>query len=455
MATRDYIFYDLTNSVCSQCLTKVEAKILIQQGNVYMLKNCLEHGREKVLISTDVDYYQKCRDFNKPGDLPKRFNTQIKRGCPYDCGLCPDHEQHSCVTLIEITERCNLTCPTCYAASTPSHGRHRTLAEIDRMLDIIVANEGQPDVVQISGGEPTIHPDFFQILDLAKQKPIRHLMVNTNGIKLAKDKDFVKRLASYMPGFEIYLQFDSFEAQAWQSLRGLDLTETKAKAIAHLNEFNLSTTLVVTLQKGLNTHEIGKIIDFAAQQKCVRGVTLQPTQVAGRVDNFQPKTDRITLSEVRTAILEQTDLFLSEDLIPVPCHPDAITMGYALKLGDEMVPLTRFFSPEELLSTNSRNTINFEHVPEVKEQIYNLFSTSCSTETATDELRSIFCCLPKIEVPDLKYDNLFRVIIMQFYDAHNLDIRGLKKSCIHIVHQDGRIIPFDTMNLFHRNNQSI
>lgn len=455
MATRDYIFYDLTNSVCSQCLTKVEAKILIQQGNVYMLKNCLEHGREKVLISTDVDYYQKCRDFNKPGDLPKRFNTQIKRGCPYDCGLCPDHEQHSCVTLIEITERCNLTCPTCYAASTPSHGRHRTLAEIDRMLDIIVANEGQPDVVQISGGEPTIHPDFFQILDLAKQKPIRHLMVNTNGIKLAKDKDFVKRLASYMPGFEIYLQFDSFEAQAWQSLRGLDLTETKAKAIAHLNEFNLSTTLVVTLQKGLNTHEIGKIIDFAAQQKCVRGVTLQPTQVAGRVDNFQPKTDRITLFEVRTAILEQTDLFLSEDLIPVPCHPDAITMGYALKLGDEMVPLTRFFSPEELLSSNSRNTINFEHVPEVKEKIYNLFSTSCSTETATDELRSIFCCLPKIEVPDLKYDNLFRVIIMQFYDAHNLDIRGLKKSCIHIVHQDGRIIPFDTMNLFHRNNQSI
>jgi len=437
MATRDYIFYDLTNSVCSQCLTKVEAKIIIQQGNVYMLKNCLEHGREKVLISTDADYYQKCRDFNKPGDMPKRFNTQIKRGCPYDCGLCPDHEQHSCVTLIEITERCNLTCPTCYAASTPSHGRHRTLAEIDRMLDIIVANEGQPDVVQISGGEPTIHPEFFQILDLAKQKPIRHLMLNTNGIKLAKDKEFVKRLASYMPGFEIYLQFDSFEAEAWQSLRGLDLTETKAKAIAHLNEFNLSTTLVVTLQKGLNSHEIGKIIDFAAQQKCVRGVTLQPTQVAGRVDNFQPKTDRITLSEVRTAILEQTDLFLSEDLIPVPCHPDAITMGYALKLGDEMVPLTRFFSPEELLSSNSRNTINFEHVPEVKQKIYNLFSTSCSTETATDELRSIMCCLPKIEVPELKYDNLFRVIIMQFYDVHNLDIRGLKKSCVHIVHQTG------------------
>jgi uncharacterized radical SAM superfamily Fe-S cluster-containing enzyme len=453
MATRDYIFYELTNSVCSQCLKKLEAKIIIQQGNVYLLKNCPAHGREKVLISTDVDYYKKCRDFNKPSDMPKKFNTAIKKGCPYDCGLCPDHEQHSCVTLIEVTERCNLSCPTCYAASSPSEGRHRTLAEIETMLDVAVANEGVPDVVQISGGEPTIHPDFFQILDLAKQKPIQHLMLNTNGVKIAKDREFTKKLASYMPGFEVYLQFDSFESKAWQSLRGLDLSETKAKAVAHLNEFNLSTTLVVTLQNGLNTHEIGKLIDFAVKQQCVRGVTFQPTQIAGRVSHFDPKQDRITLSEVRTAILEQTDLFSPEDLIPVPCHPDAITMGYALKLGDEIVPLTRYFSPETLLST-SRNTINFEQVPEVTEKIYNLFSTSCSTETASDELKSLMCCLPKIEAPELKYDNLFRVIIMQFYDAYNMDIRGVKKSCVHIVHQDGRVIPFDTMNVFHRHSET-
>jgi uncharacterized radical SAM superfamily Fe-S cluster-containing enzyme len=451
MATRDYIFYDLTNSICSQCLKKVEAKIIIQHDQVYLLKNCLEHGREKVLISTDVDYYKKCREFNKPNDMPVQFNTAIKQGCPYDCGLCPDHEQHSCMTLVEVTSLCNLTCPTCYANSSPTHGRHRTLAEIDKMLDIVVANEGEPDVVQISGGEPTIHPDFFQILDLAKQKPIRHLMLNTNGVKIAKDKAFAEKLASYKPGFEIYLQFDSFESKTWESLRGLDLNETKAKALEHLNELNLSTTLVVTLQKGLNTSEIGKIIEFAVKQKCVRGVTFQPTQFAGRAEHFDPKTDSITLSEVRTAILEQTDLFLPEDLIPVPCHPDAISMGYALKLGNEFVPLTRFFDPEELL-TMSGNTINFEHVPEIKQKLYNLFSTGCSTESATDELRAIMCCLPKIDVPELKYENLFRVIISQFYDAYNMDIRGVKKSCVHIVHPDGRIIPFDTMNLIHRNN---
>ncbi|MGY8712120.1 radical SAM protein, partial [Bradyrhizobium sp. 18BD] len=156
--------------------------------------------------------------------------------------------------------------------------RHRSLEEIEQMLDVIVANEGNPDVVQISGGEPTVHPQFFEILDIAKTKPIKHLMVNTNGIRIAKDEQFVKRLATYMPDFEIYLQFDSFKKEALEQLRGEDLREVRLKALEYLNKYNLSTTLVVTLQKGLNTDEIGKIIEYALQQPCVRGVTFQPTQ---------------------------------------------------------------------------------------------------------------------------------------------------------------------------------
>ncbi len=450
MASRDYIYYELTNSICATCLKKLEAKIIFQNDNVYMLKNCQEHGRQKVLISTDIEYYRKSRDFNKPGDMPKKFGTPVKYGCPYDCGLCSDHEQHSCVTVVELTDRCNLTCPTCYAESSPKHGNHRTLDEINAMLDIVVASEGEPDVVQLSGGEPTIHPDFFAVMDLAKQKPIRHLMLNTNGIRIAKDKEFTRRLASYMPGFEVYLQFDSFEEHALRTLRGEDLREVRKQAIAHLNEFNISTTLVVTLQKGLNTHEIGRIIDYALLQPCIRGVTFQPTQIAGRLENFDAGKDRITLSEVRRSILEQTDVFTPDDLIPVPCHPDAIMMGYALKIGREVLPLTRYFSPDEVLST-SRNTINFEHLPEIRDKLYKLFSTGSTPQTAPENIHSIMCCLPGIEATKLTYNNLFRVIIMQFYDVHNFDVRGVKKSCIHIVHKDGRIIPFDTMNIFYRN----
>jgi uncharacterized radical SAM superfamily Fe-S cluster-containing enzyme len=449
MPSGKYIYYDFTVSLCPECLRRIDAKIVFEGDQVYMLKQCSDHGRFKVLIATDVEYYKQIRNYNKAPDYPLQFNTKVHYGCPYDCGLCTDHEQHSCLTLIEITDRCNLSCPTCYAESGPTKGRHRTLEEVIEMLDVIVRNEGEPDVVQISGGEPTIHPQFFEILDEAKQRPIRHLMLNTNGIRIAKDPAFAERLASYMPDFEIYLQFDSFEAEALHCMRGKDLRDIRMQALEQLNRLNLSTTLVVTLQKGLNDHEIGKIIDFALQQKCVRGVTFQPTQAAGRLEQFDPKKDRLTLTEVRSAILEQSDVFAPNDLIPVPCNPDALVMGYALKIGEEILPLTNLIDPEVLLN-NSKNTIVYEQDERLHEHVLKIFSTSQSVESISSEFKELLCCLPQIIAPDLGYENLFRVIIMNFMDAWDFDVRAIKKSCVHIVHPDGRIIPFETMNLFYR-----
>lgn len=417
-----------------------------------MLKRCPEHGNSKVLIADDAEYYKNIRNYNKPSEMPYTFNTKTHYGCPYDCGLCPDHEQHSCLTIVEVTDRCNLTCPTCYAGSSPTYGRHRTLDEIKKMMDAVVRNEKEPDVVQISGGEPTIHPQFFEILDYAKTLPIKHLMLNTNGIRIAKEKDFAEKLKTYAPDFEIYLQFDSFENSVLQTLRGADLTKIRQLALANLNGVNLSTTLVVTLQKGLNDGEMGKIIDFALKQKCVRGVTFQPTQIAGRLEDFNTETDRITLTEVRRKILEQTDVFNAEDLLPVPCNPDALVMGYALKLGDEVFPLTRYINPQDLLD-NSKNTIVYEQDEMLKGKMIELFSTGNSVECAQENLKSILCCLPNIDAPELGYDNLFRVIIMQFIDAYNFDVRSIKKSCVHIVDKDYKIIPFETMNLFYRDDK--
>ena len=446
---RPYIYYDFTLSLCSKCLRRVDAKVIFEDDKVFMLKRCPTHGPEKVLIATDVEYYRSTRNFVKRSEMPKKFNTHTHFGCPYDCGLCPDHEQHSCLTIVEVTDRCNLACPTCYAESSPHHGRHRTLEEIEWMFDIVVANEGQPDVVQISGGEPTIHPQFFEILDIAKRKPIRHLMLNTNGIRIAKDPEFVRRLATYMPDFEVYLQFDSFKKEALETLRGEDLRAVREKALENLNRENLSTTLVVTLQKGLNDDEIGEIIRYGLQQPCVRGVTFQPTQVAGRVENFDPAEHRITLTEVRQKILDQSGIFTAADIIPVPCNPDALAMAYALKLDGEVIPLTRYLNPQDLLD-NSRNTIIYEQDERLHQHMIQLFSTGNSVECAADELQSVMCCLPQINAPSLGYDNLFRIIIMRFIDAYDFDVRAIKKSCVHIVSKEGKIIPFETMNLFYR-----
>ncbi len=453
MPVKNYTYYDFTISLCPDCLKRVDAKIIFEEGNVYMLKTCPDHGFHKVLIADDIEYYKNIRNYNKASEAPLKSNTKTHYGCPYDCGLCQDHEQHSCLTVVEITDRCNLTCPTCYAMSSPHYGNHRTIAEVEQMLDIIVANEGEPDVVQISGGEPTIHPNFFEILDIAKKKPIRHLMVNTNGIRIAKDKEFVKRLATYMPDFELYLQWDSFKPSALETLRGKDLTEERMKALEHLNEFNLSTTFVVTLQKGVNDDEIGEIIDFALKQKCCRGVTFQPTQIAGRNEQFNPATDRITLTEVRRNILQQTNIFNTNDLVPVPCNPDALVMGYALKLNNQVVPLTRYIDPSILLDNTKRNTIVYEQDAELKDQLVQIFSTGISVDRVDDNMKQLLCCLPDIYAPGLSYDNLFRVIIMRFIDAWDFDVRAIKKSCVHIVHKDGRIIPFETMNLLYRDEK--
>ena len=452
MPTRKYTYYDFTLSLCPECLKRVDAKIVFDEGKVFMLKRCPEHGNSKVLIADDIEYYKNIRNYNKPSETPYQFNTKTHYGCPYDCGLCPDHEQHSCLTVVEVTDRCNLSCPTCYAGSSPSYGRHRTLDEVKAMLDAVVRNEKEPDVIQISGGEPTIHPQFFEILDYAKTLPIRHLMLNTNGVAIAKDFEFAKRLATYTPDFEVYLQFDSFKDDVLQTLRGADLWKVREQALAHLNELNLSTTLVVTLQKGLNDDEIGKTIDYALKQKCVRGVTFQPTQIAGRLENFNTDTDRITLTEVRRKILEQSPVFNEDDLIPVPCNPDALAMGYALKLGGEVFPLTRYINPTDLLD-NSKNTIVYEQDEHLQGKMIELFSTGNSVDAATEKLHSILCCLPQIEAPSLGYDNLFRIIIMQFIDAHNFDVRSVKKSCVHIVDKDNQIIPFETMNLFYRDDK--
>ncbi|HEX6832339.1 MAG TPA: radical SAM protein [Rudaea sp.] len=451
---RPYLFYDSAVSVCTTCLRRVEAKILIKDDRVYLEKWCPEHGRERVLIADDAAYYRKAREvFIKAPEMPRRFNTEQRFGCPYDCGLCPEHMQHSCLTLVEITDHCNLRCPICYADSGPHRPEFRDLATVERMLDTVVANEGEPDVVQISGGEPTLHPQFFDILDAAKRRPIRHLMINTNGLRIANEPGFAARLAAYQPGFEVYLQFDSLRDEVHQSLRGARLSEIRRRALDRLNEHDVSTTLVVAVKQGLNDGELGEIIEFALTQPCVRGVTFQPIQAAGRLENYDASRDRLTLTEVRRRILEQTRVFAPDDLIPVPCNPDCLAMAYALKLGGQVLPLTRFITPETLVA-KGRNTIVVERDEELRAHVFELFATNHSPESQACSLSDLLCCLPQVQAPaDLGYRNVFRVLIMQFIDAYSFDLRAVKKSCVHIAQPDGTMIPFDTFNLFYRDGR--
>ncbi len=450
--SRPYIFWGQTTSLCETCLALVPAKIEIRDGEVWYQKRCRRHGTQHTLVSTDAGYWLRCRDYLKPGDRPLSFQSRTEYGCPYDCGLCPDHEQHSCLALIEINEHCNLTCPVCFANSSPAKSKHLPLPTIERMLDALVASEGEPDLVQISGGEPTLHPEFFAVLDAVRSRPIRHVMINTNGIRLAREPDFAARLAEQKRGLEIYLQFDSLRRDALMDLRGADLRRVRAEALENLERHNISTTLVVTVKRGVNDGEIGDIVKHALEWRCVRGVTFQPVQDAGRNDGFDSKRDRIMLSDVRRRVIE-AGIFGDADMVPLPCNPEAISIGYGLRNGRTVVPVTSMVPREEFVAVTP-NTINFEKQPMLKAKFIELFSLSSGANNASERLAELLCCLPKVEVPaGLTYEHVFRVVIVQFLDRFNFCVGAVKRSCMHFITPAGQIIPFDTYNLFYRDGR--
>lgn len=446
---RPYIFYGQTQSLCEECLAVVPAKIIFQHGNVYYQKRCVEHGVQKTLVSTDIEYFKRCKDYLKPGDMPETFQTEIKRGCPHDCGLCPDHEQHSCLALFEIIDECNMHCPVCFANSAPGKGNPRSMEAIEIMLQTLLDSEQQPDLVQVSGGEPTLHPQLMPILRRLKASPIRHLMLNTNGIRIARDPHLVEELASLKPGFEVYLQFDSLKAAALQNIRGQDMRNIRQQALEKLEKYNISTTLVCVIRKGVNDAEIGELIQFAQQWKCVRGITFQPVQDAGRNEDGKP-ANRITLSEIRTRIIEADNPFGDADMIPLPCHPENISIGYGLRMDDKIIPVTGLLPRDELLK-GVDNTITFEKSAGLKAAFLKLFSLDACSEQTTENLETLLCCLPRIQSNGgLTYDNVFRIVIMSFMDKYDFDIASVKRSCTHFVEPNGKIYPFDTWNLFYR-----
>jgi len=191
---RDHFFIGMTQSLCPDCLDVVQAKIVSRDGRVYFQKHCPRHGSREDFVCSDVNWFDRM-EFNVPGREPIRYGIEPRLGCPYDCGLCTQHEQHTCIAVLEITESCNLTCPMCYASSAPG-GQHLTMADSVRAIDRLVELEGQPEILQLSGGEPTVHPEFNDIFDYACSQPIDLVMLNTNGIRIATDDRLCEKLAS-------------------------------------------------------------------------------------------------------------------------------------------------------------------------------------------------------------------------------------------------------------------
>lgn len=452
---KDYYFIESTISICSKCQKKVEAKIIMQNNSIFVLKNCLECGEQKELLEEEADFYLARRKYDKPATKCKT-QTPIQKGCPFDCGICPDHEQHTCIGLIEITQNCDLNCPVCYASSCKSS--FLSLKKIEEMMDFYIDSEfGKAEILQITGGEPTTHPQILEILQLAKSKNFKYVMLNTNGIYLAENEDFVEKLAEIFPsGFEIYLQFDGFSPENMKKIRGRDLTEIKQKAIANLTKYEIPITLVSTIERDLNDSEIGEIVKFGLREKMVRGINFQPVAYFGRIPRKNLE-NRITLTGVLNEIESQTDkMILKSDFISLPCYVDRIAITYLKrKKNDEWRSVMRDIEIETYLPS-IKNTLSFTMEETFQNFKKHTFKCNGSGGCINSMFKMSSILDPKVLLKSaeerIKYvnENFFRISVTSFVDIYNFDIKSVKKDCVHIITPDLKKIPFSSYNMFYR-----
>ena len=448
---RDYIYYEYTNSLCNECLKVIPAKIVFKDNKVYLLKHCSEHGEQLELLEHDIEYFKHKRDFDKAGTVTKT-QTEVKNGCPYDCGLCPNHDQHSCINLIEVTDKCNMCCNTCYASS--GKGKDKDLKTIKKMIDFAAEAEGgRGEVLQVSGGEPTLHKDIIEIIEYAREK-FQYVMLNTNGIRIAEDLDFVKELSKFKGRFEIYLQFDSFDDDIYTKIRGKSLKKIKEQAINNLKKYNIPITLVMTLERDLNDKEIGKVITYGIETSNIRGVNIQPVAYFGRKNGNIDRKNRVTLTDTIRLIEEQTKkMIVKEDFVPLPCNVERVSLTYLYKTKNGFLPITRTNNIKKLLPYIN-NTFTFK----IEDALTNgrdiIFGSCCNPLIFLKEFKKFvpkdFMSWDIEERSEYVSNNTFRITITSFLDRYNFDIKSMQKECAHIVTEDLKRIPFSSYNIIYR-----
>lgn len=429
-----------TESLCPVCLKKISAKKIKCGDKVYMEKSCPEHGSFRTLIWDGEPYMEKWIR-NKIPSYPENPKTKNEKGCPFDCGLCGEHRQHTCTALIEITERCNLNCKFCFA-SAGKQAEDIDLDKIKFLYNSILKSSGTCNI-QISGGEPTIREDLPEIIKMGSDLGFKFIQVNTNGIRLAEDIDFVRRLK--LAGLNsVFLQFDGTEDSIYKNLRGRELLSCKIKAIENCSKYNIGVILVPTLVPGVNTDNIGSTIDFALERiPAVRGVHFQPVSYFGRFPSPPRDTDRITIPQVLRCIEEQTHgRVKKESFRPPGCENSFCSFhGSFLYKGDgELQPVTS--NKSSCCGKTERADIGAQKAKDFTARNWSGVKIQGKPVKLSEGKAMTW--------DDIIYNIrnfTFSISGMAFQDVWNFDIERLKDCCIHTVSPDGRLIPFCAYNV--------
>ncbi len=474
-----------TGSLCPECERILRARIFEDGGRVVMQKSCPEHGEFRDILSSDVRLYLKMEQWTF-GDNRGLSNPEVPAAsrCPDDCGLCDMHTSHTGLANIDLTNRCNLTCPVCFAnANAAGYVYEPGFEQVRGMLQSL--RKQQPvagRIVQFSGGEPTLYPRFFDVLRMARDMGFSHLQAATNGIKFT-DLDFA--LEAKEAGLHtLYLQFDGVCDDVYRRTRGRSLWEQKLKAIENARRANLKIVFVPTIVKGLNDHQIGDIIRMALENiDCTSGISFQPVAFTGRIARRDLEAKRFTLADFAHSVHSQTGIcdpyddwfplacvspfsrllsaMRGEPTTTLTCHPQCALGTYLfVDQNRRAVPITRFVDVGPMLQAMD------ELARKMETRLVKLFSKFESWKilrrffheekapaglTFKKFLQTLQGMTDKrygrgrLEKQGFTYRTLM-VAGMHFMDSYNYDVERVKRCVIHYAAPDGKIYPFCAYN---------
>jgi uncharacterized radical SAM superfamily Fe-S cluster-containing enzyme len=464
-----------TKSICPECLRVLDATIFEDDNRVYIKKECSEHGFFQELYWSDYDQYMRAEQFKYDGDGLNNPRTKTDKGCPYDCGICPEHKSHTSLAIIDITNRCNLTCPVCFAnAAAAGYVYEPTTEQVTDMLNNLRANDPVPaTALQFSGGEPTIRNDLIEFVRKAKELGFRHVEVNTNGLRLAQSVDYCKQLKEAGVS-TIYLQFDGLTPEVYKFIRGIDLVNIKMKAIENCRKAGLhSIVLVVTLVKGVNDNQLGDIINFAVKNfDIIRCINVQPISLCGRLPQKERDRMRITIPDFMRLSEEQTNGKIKvSDFYPVPtvvpvsravgalknkryvdftAHPHCGMATYLFVEDGDIVPITRYANVDKFVAAMKKVNENAQ-AGSMKKAKLRLLAAARHVKFSflRKYLLKVLTEGSYSSLGDLQRKTIL-LSSMHFMDPYNFDLERVQRCVIHYAVPDGRIIPFCSMNSIHR-----
>jgi len=473
-----------TKSLCPVCRTLIDADVVAEDGQVFLEKSCPEHGFFRDVYWSDLEMYLKFEKFAYDGDGVENPQHKSVKGCPFDCGLCENHKTTTILANIDLTNRCNMRCPICFANAHVS-GRvyEPSFEEVRQMLTMLREQKPVPcPAVQFAGGEPTVRENFVDIVKMAKDMGFAQVQVATNGLVMAGSVDYCRKLKQ--AGLNtVYLQFDGTTPEPYYITRGGNYLPQKLKLIENCRQAELrSITLVPTLVKGLNDGQMGDIVRFAFDNSdVVRCVNVQPISFAGRVEADELKSMRITIPDLFRLLEEQTDGQITRnDFYPVPfvvpiskfveklnkksyvkftVHPHCGAGTYLFEDKGKIVPITRFFDVEGMYEyiTQQAEEVSGSKWGKLKFSAGLLKRLSSYVDRSkmpegVDVLRLFYDVLAKGDLSSTATFHRKAIFLgaMHFQDSYNFDRERVCRCGIHYALPDGRIIPFCTYNTLYR-----